>query len=365
MNPLIAKISSHATYPIHICKDISNLKSCVDSVLANKVVVICDWNIQKHWADEISKSITKRQFWFAIEPGETSKNLSVAQDIYHFLFMNQISRSDVVIAFGGGVIGDLVGFVCATYLRGIKLIHLPTSLLSQVDSSIGGKCGINHNGIKNLIGSFYQPALVYINTGFLCTLNQNEICNGLVEIIVHSLISDSQLFCYIEDNLSNVLSLNDEAMLNIINRNCKIKMDIVEQDEQEKNGTRMLLNLGHTFGHALESYHDFTIKHGYCVAYGIVFAFMMAKKLNHIHQSEIERVISLLKRIGCFINPISKFDIDEVYLLMLRDKKISDGKFTFVLPKQIGDAILFRTNDKSFVYSVLNELNEFINELSH
>jgi 3-dehydroquinate synthase len=306
----------------------------------NKVCIVTDENVASLYLELLKKSITEISpdpFVIIIPSGEEQKKLSTISMIYDKLLEKGFVRDSTILAFGGGVVGDISGFVAATYMRGIDYLQIPTTLLAQVDSSVGGKTGVNHRLGKNLIGSFYQPKGVFIDPFLLNTLSKRDINAGLVEIIKHSLIKSSKLFEYIENNLLSIINLETESLEKIIEENCKIKAEIVSMDERE-SGIRALLNLGHTIGHAIEKSLEFgELRRGEAVGFGIIAVSYISNKLGYLSEDEFKRISELL----LYVVPISNFpiiSIEKILESMSLDKKKEGGKLRFVLPETIGKA---------------------------
>ena len=349
-------ITERGSYPIVIASDFS-LFSEYASQQQNKCVIITDKNVSKHHLDAFTLSIKdcfNEVFVYVITPGDESKSLKVMEEICVFLLKHNICRKDTIITLGGGVTGDLGGFVAASYLRGIKFIQVPTSLIAQVDSSVGGKTAVNLNNTKNIIGAFYQPELVYINYSVLKTLPVEEIRSGLVEIIVHAIIKDEKLFDFVEQNLERIMALDHDVLEELIWWNCRIKSDIVQRDENDR-GERALLNFGHTYGHAIEGCYEYRYRHGECVAAGIIGACHIAERKELITKDITDRIFRLLERINV-LPDISNCDQDAVMELMMRDKKFLEGKIFFILPLRIGKAERFQLDDISMIKEVLAEI---------
>jgi 3-dehydroquinate synthase len=274
-----------------------------------------------------------------IGDGERYKNLRTTEKAYSFLIENKLERSDAIIALGGGVVGDLAGFVAATYLRGIDFIQVPTTLLAQIDSSIGGKTGVNHSLGKNLIGAFHQPKLVAIDPEVLVTLSQRELCAALQEAIKYGVIGDEALFELLEQNRDTILSGDSNLLREVIVRCCAIKAGVVSRDERE-SGERRILNFGHTVGHALEAATDYKrLKHGEAVGYGIIAATKIAMMLDLLEPSQTERIERLVRAFGP-LPTLAGIDPDRVMLAMNQDKKAISGQLVFVLPERIGHVII-------------------------
>lgn len=273
-----------------------------------------------------------------LDPGEESKSLTnwaAAIDRLVALEDGTVRRL-LLVNLGGGVIGDIGGFVAASYRRGIPCVQVPTTLLAQVDSSVGGKTGVNHQGGKNLIGAFYQPRLVVADLRTLGTLGEREVRSGLVEVVKYGLIWDAAFFSYLEGNFSRILELDESALRKIVRRSCEIKAAVVGRDEREERGVRTLLNLGHTFGHALEAatgYKRYT--HGEAVSVGILFAAWISVALDMLKASEYDRIRSLLGGIGLPLC-VPEEETKKVWEAMKRDKKFIHGRNRFVLLEEIG-----------------------------
>ena len=345
------------SYPIYISTDYSHLGEVFKKV-NSKVLIVTDTNVEKTQAPEFIsclKATGIEPVVYAISPGEKSKNLETISSIYDILLKNNFDRSSTLVALGGGVVGDAAGFAAATYYRGINFVQVPTTLLAQVDSSVGGKVGVDFKDYKNLVGSFYQPKFVYINVNSLKTLPEREIRAGLAEVVKHSIIKSPDLFEYIEYNKDKIFNLDESVLQYLIKENCSIKASIVEQDEREEDGTRELLNFGHTIGHAIESAHGFELLHGECVSIGMMGAFKLAQKLDMVSEEEVIKVQKLFSVLQ-FRTSFSKVSSEEVFKRISYDKKIKNGKTYFVLPKAIGEIYYLAVEDMNLVKEVVNEL---------
>ncbi|MCK4249385.1 MAG: 3-dehydroquinate synthase, partial [Candidatus Omnitrophica bacterium] len=244
-----------------------------------------------------------------------------------------------ILSLSGGVIGDLSGFVAATYMRGIAYVQVPTTLLAQVDSSVGGKTGVNLLRGKNLVGAFYQPRLVYIDTDVLKTLSDDELKAGLAEVVKYGVIRDKKLFEYLEENIDKILKKDPAMLEHIIACSCRIKAEVVSEDEKE-SGLRAILNYGHTIGHAIEATSGYGMyKHGQAVAIGMVYAGRIALKLEMISQEALQRQTDLLKKIGLPVE-LPDMDLTKITEAILLDKKIEADKIRFILPQRIGKVII-------------------------
>lgn len=279
-----------------------------------------------------------------VPDSENSKSLKTAEAVYDELIRRGATRDSTIIAFGGGVIGDLAGFVAATYMRGISLVHVPTTLLAQVDSSIGGKTGINHRGAKNIIGAFYQPKLVLTDPEFLAKLPEREFVSGMAEVIKYGLIKDRELFGLLESNARKILERDKKLLEDVIFRCCRIKADIVSEDEKEA-GKRMILNFGHTAGHAIESASGYKLKHGEAVSLGMI----AAASISPIHGEEKERIRNLLGKAG--LPTKTKIMPAEIAKFLRLDKKArldasGNEKNRLVLLRFIGSSFITEVGEK-------------------
>lgn len=271
-----------------------------------------------------------------IPDGETSKSLFEAEKLYTRAIEAGLDRKSVVIALGGGVIGDLAGFVAATYLRGVPLIQIPTTLLAQVDSSVGGKTAVNHALGKNLIGAFHQPRAVFIDLKFLETLPAREIKSGLGEVVKYGVISDEKFFTYLENNADKILARDLEVLAHVVKRSCEIKAAVVAADEREA-GLRRILNFGHTLAHAVEEEtHYTTYRHGEAVAIGMVGAALISRELGKTSAENVARLERLLRRFDMVTN-CAGLDADKLYRVTFRDKKTVGGVVNWVLMKNFGE----------------------------
>ena len=346
------------SYPIYITRDYSDIGKILKNLgIDGKIIIITDNNVDIAQAPAFTEALESAGFMaekYVIEAGEHSKNLNTVSKIYKFLIDLKADRKSCLIALGGGVIGDITGFVAATYLRGIDFIQVPTTLLAQADSSVGGKTGVDFDGVKNVIGAFYQPRFVYINVNSLRTLSIREIKAGLAETIKHGIIRDKDFFNYVSENIDKILSFDEETLKYISKINCSIKSNIVEQDEKE-SGLRAILNFGHTFGHAIESASNFRLLHGECVSIGMVGACKMANYLGMIKDDITNELCQVLLKAGL---PIKATDIekDEVYQNLFHDKKMRKGKLLFILPEDIGKVTQCFISDEDLIRKVLSEI---------
>lgn len=345
------------SYPIHISSGFNNIGKVVASIRPGKVLVVTDSNVEKFHASSCIEEIQKEGrevFKFVFPAGEGSKNLSTVKEIYSVCMENKFERKDAIIALGGGVAGDIAGFAAATYLRGVNFIQVPTSLIAQCDSSVGGKVGVDFEGGKNLVGSFYQPNAVFININTLKTLPEREYVSGLAEVIKHSIIQDKDFFRYLEENTDGILNRSDEVLSYVVKINCSIKAKVVELDERE-DYLRAILNFGHTVGHAIESVLNFSLLHGECISLGIAAACSIARKLGIVSKRDTERIIALLSDMRLPV-VYKNLDTEKVYNQMYFDKKISEGKLNFILPKRIGEVIQCNDVPQDVIKESIKEL---------
>ncbi len=284
---------------------------------------------------------------YDIPDGEASKSSEIVSKIYTWLLNNHYERNATIVTLGGGVVGDLAGFVAATYLRGVNLVHVPTTLLAQVDSSIGGKVGINHSLGKNLIGAFYQPRLVVADISFLKTLPPQEYVCGLGEVIKYGILGQKDLFPKLDKGLHGIWDKDQLLLTDIVQSCVRIKAEIVEKDEMEQ-GIRAYLNLGHTFAHALETFYRYEgLKHGQAVLLGIKCALAVSKSLKLINEEKSSPIEQLIDRIPLSIPKSKDLDRGQLLSIMKRDKKTRDGNINLVLPQGAGSVILKPvTNEK-------------------
>jgi 3-dehydroquinate synthase len=291
-----------------------------------------------------------------LQPGEAHKALAVATQLYDRLAEARADRHTLVVAVGGGVVGDVAGFVAATYARGVPLLMVPTTLLAMVDSSVGGKVGINHPLAKNLIGAFHQPVGVWIDTATLATLPDREYRSGLAEVVKYGVILDPELFAFLEGNADAVRERAAEAVRHLVARSCQLKADVVRQDEREETGHRAILNYGHTFAHAFETVGGYgTWLHGEAVAAGMVCAARLGEVRGLVGPEFTLRLQRLLVRLRLPTRP-ERWPLEEVLATMRGDKKAVAGRLRLVLPRRLGEAALFDDVPEEDVRQVLEEL---------
>ncbi len=324
-----------------------------------KIILVTDDNVRPLFAEKMESSL-KQAGWqtklHSLTPGEKSKSLDSISKMYDELVNLKADRQTVVIAIGGGVIGDAAGFLASSYTRGLPFVQMPTSLLAQVDSSVGGKVGINHAQGKNLIGAFYQPVGVFIDTDVIQTLPDRDFHSGLAEVVKYGVILDQEFFDYLETNTEGILKREAEVLRHIIARSCQLKADVVEKDEEERTGLRAVLNYGHTFAHAYEALCGYgELMHGEAVSIGMVDASRLAEKRGLIDSESTQRQIDLLTKLNLPVSlpEGSNLDTGKILDRMLLDKKVVGGKLRFVLPDRIGHVEVFTDIDVEDVKSVL------------
>ena len=319
-----------------------------------RLVVITNPVVQALYGDSLKESLVADGFEvyvLTVPDGEENKSLETAGRLYEALTDVYAERNTPILALGGGVIGDLAGFVAATYLRGVPLIQMPTTLLAQVDSSLGGKVAVNHGQLKNKIGAFYQPRLVLADTAVLKTLPPDELANGMAEGIKSAVIRDAGLFGFIQANTEKIKVQDAAVMEEIVARAAGIKAQVVARDETDM-GLRNILNFGHTIGHAVETVSDFDIGHGRAVAMGMVAAARIACRMGMFEEGELEQLKSVIAAFGLPVD-MPEMDIGKLTAAMQHDKKIAGGRVRFVLPRVIGDVIVTDEVDPSLVAEVL------------
>lgn len=329
------------SYPILIGPGLLDNAALLDEhVPRGTVLLVSNTTVAPLYAAALKQGLGDRTVVEAIVPdGESYKTLATLSRILDVAVANRLARDCTVVALGGGVVGDMAGFAAACYLRGVDFVQVPTTLLAQVDSSVGGKTGVNHPGGKNLIGAFHQPIAVLADTDTLATLPPRELRAGLAEVIKYGLIHDAAFFDWLEVNIDRLLAANPEALTHAIRRSCEVKALIVGRDERER-ADRALLNLGHTFGHAIESATGYsTWLHGEAVGAGMLMAAAMSRECGFLNATDVARLRALLHRVGL---PLAAPDVSPAAALehMKIDKKVKAGRMRFVLLKRIGAAVV-------------------------
>ncbi len=331
------------TYPIHIGMGLLAKADLILPHLASKqVVIVTNTTVAPLYLEKVAQPLIEQGVNIVeiiLPDGERYKNDETLNLIYDALIENRCERSVTLIALGGGVIGDLTGYAAATYLRGVAFIQIPTTLLSQVDSSVGGKTGINHPQGKNMIGAFYQPKLVLADINTLRTLPERELSAGMAEVIKYGLIRDAQFFEWLEANANAVMGLNEDETTYAVYRSCENKAEVVAADEREA-GERALLNLGHTFGHAIENAMGYGVwLHGEAVAAGTMIAADLSKRLGWLEAQDVSRIEQLFEKVK-LPTKAPVLGIEKYINLMGLDKKVQNGKIRLVLQQGIGKSVI-------------------------
>ena len=348
MDALLVKRDNEFHYPIYFEQDFKGLSEALskEHLTGRRICLVCDRNTFSLYAEEVKKELEKAAeevCVFSFPAGEENKNLHTVSKLYTFLIEREFDRKCVLAALGGGVTGDLTGFAAATYLRGIDFIQIPTTLLAQVDSSVGGKVGVDYGSYKNVVGAFYQPKFVYINTSTIDTLPYREFAAGMAEVIKYGIIQSEDFYDFIRENKDIIKSLDKEALKTIICTCCKMKADVVAEDEHD-TGLREILNYGHTIGHAVEGLKEFELIHGECVSIGMSAVMDISEKRGCINSDKVDEIRELLKYFKLPVS-VKGLEKNKVYEQLFHDKKVSGGKLKFVLAEQIGKAV--RTSDVS------------------
>lgn len=329
--------------------------------LGKKVLLVSNPQIFEHYGPRAMASLENAGFLVSslvLPAGEQYKTLQTLQNIYDAALEHRLERSSTMVALGGGVIGDMTGFAAATWLRGINVVQVPTSLLAMVDASIGGKTGVNHPQGKNLIGAFHQPSLVVIDPQVLATLPGREFRAGMAEVIKYGVIWDKQLFAQLEEakSLDTIENVTEELLQEILVRSCQSKADVVSQDEKE-SGLRAILNYGHTIGHGVESLTGYTqVVHGEAVAIGMIAASKISIYLDLWETESDRRQELLIKKAGLPIHIPQELNIDQLIDILQTDKKVKNGKVRFILPTAIGSVTISDQVSSDVIHKVLTTM---------
>ncbi|MCR5581951.1 MAG: 3-dehydroquinate synthase [Pseudobutyrivibrio sp.] len=361
-NNLTINYDNAPCYNICFRPDFSDLFSVFQSEVNrnyDNICIVSDSNVASLYLAEvvsIFKQTGSQVSSFSFEAGEASKNLDTVNMLYEHLILKKYTRNSLLVALGGGVVGDLTGFAAATFLRGIDFIQIPTTLLSQVDSSVGGKTGVDFNRYKNMVGAFYMPRLVYMNIGTLMSLDDDNFACGMGEVVKSALIADLDLYSWLKDNSKAIANRDFAALEHMVYSCCKIKGHVVEIDPKEK-GIRAYLNFGHTIGHAIEKLSDFKLGHGQCVGLGMVSASYLSNKLGLITSDEVDDIINTIKLFNMPTN-VSALDAKEVLAATKSDKKMQGSKIKFTILKAIGEADSYlEFTDEDLLWAIDKVLN--------
>lgn len=346
----------HHSYPIHIGAGlIKHAELITPHIHGKTTATVTNVTVKPLYLDKIHQLINnKSNINIVLPDGEEYKNAETLGQIYTEMLEARCDRKTTLLALGGGVVGDVAGYSAASYQRGINFIQIPTTLLSMVDSSVGGKTGINHPLGKNMIGAFHQPQCVIIDTDFLNTLDDRQVSAGIAEIIKYGYINDIEFIHWIDENMDKLLKRDPEALIYAIYRSCEHKAKIVAADEKEQ-GQRALLNLGHTFGHAIETGMGYgKWLHGEAISAGMVMAAELSQKHDWISKSDVQSIRALLKKANLPVAPPKEINAEQFSKLMSIDKKVQDGVLHLVLMKSLGESFISSNFDKNALQSVLN-----------
>lgn len=358
-NRMTINYAKKPCYDIVYAKDFDLLLDELQAFdLANRrVAIISDSNTEKLFGETIQHILEgncKKVILYAFPAGEANKTLDTVKGIYKTLIEEQFDRKDLLLALGGGVVGDVTGFAAATYLRGIDFIQIPTTLIAQSDSSIGGKTGVDFDGYKNMVGAFYMPKLVYMNISTLKELDDRQFYAGFAEVMKHGLIKDAGFYEWLLENMYEIHERDLDTLEEMVIRSCTVKKLVVEKDPTEK-GDRALLNFGHTIGHAIEKYQNFEMLHGECIALGMVAAAYISWKHNWLSMEEYYEVRDMFVPFNLPIS-IDNINPEEILKLTKSDKKMEAGQIKFVLLKKVGKAVIDKTVTDDEILGAINEI---------
>lgn len=359
MERLTVAYQKKPCYDIVFTDSFNSLKEEIENLggKEKKICIITDSKVDEIYGNQVLQIVSeccKKAVKFVFPNGEENKNLDTVRDAYRFLIEEEFDRKDLLIALGGGVVGDTTGYIAATYLRGVSFLQIPTTLLAQADSSIGGKTGVDFEGYKNMVGAFKMPALVYMNFQTLTTLDDRQFFSGFAEIMKHGLIKDAAFYEWLIENMYEICERDLAVLSEMLQKSCDIKRMVVEKDPTEQ-GDRALLNFGHTIGHAIEKAKNFELYHGECVALGAVAAAYISWKREMLSMEEYYEVRDMFVP---FYLPISVDDIDPEQILKLTksDKKMESGKIKFILLKKIGKAVIDNTVTDEEILAAVKEI---------
>ncbi|MEM0453165.1 MAG: 3-dehydroquinate synthase [Sulfolobales archaeon] len=347
-------------YPIIVGRGIINdLPKLMNSFKnSKKCAVITNNIVNSLYGEIVEKLLTTagiNTYVIEVPNGEDCKELRIVEKIYDELINQRFDRYSTIIALGGGSVGDLAGFIAATYMRGINYVQVPTTLLAQVDASIGGKAAINHPRGKNLIGVFYHPHFVLVDVDFLKTHDERDLRSGLAEVIKYGVIMNKEFFKYVIENRTKLMDVCSEELLYAVMKSCEFKASIVEKDEFDREGIRAILNFGHTVGHAVEAYSNFSLRHGEAVSIGMCYEAKISAAMGFVSKSTAYEVCNTLSSFGLPISVYENFDVGELVEFMKRDKKSVGGKIAMVVLKDIGSSTLVNNVPEEVVLEVMKK----------
>ncbi|MCR5487343.1 MAG: 3-dehydroquinate synthase [Lachnospiraceae bacterium] len=331
-------------YDIFLERDFRALPDAVEKagLSGRRLCIVTDSNVEKLYAKEVSgllSGIAQSVHIFSFPAGEENKTLDTVRELYAFLIEKHFERRDVLVALGGGVVGDLAGFAAATFLRGIDFIQVPTTLLSCTDSSIGGKTGVDFDQYKNMVGAFHSPRLVYMNLAALSTLTARQFASGMGEVLKHGLIRNESFYEFLVNHFSEINDRELDVLIPMVRQSLEIKKDVVEKDPTEK-GERAILNFGHTIGHAIEKYMGLKLMHGECVALGSIAACYISYRRGYLSTEEYYEIRDMFLPFFLPITLPDEADAAEILRLTKSDKKMNSGKIRFILLKKVGEAYI-------------------------
>lgn len=359
MNELNISYKNNGSYPVVIEKDYSRLAELISEMFPGlkRICIVTDSNVAGLYLHELRTVLSKcceTVTDYVFHAGECSKTLDTVKACYDKLLANDFNRRDLIIGLGGGVTGDVAAFIASTYMRGCRFINLPTSLLAMADSSVGGKCGVDYDKYKNIVGSIYMPSLVYESTDVLRSLPEREFSSGIAEILKAGLIRDAVFYEWLIMNFSEIMDKDEDALKYMLGKAVEIKQFFVTRDPFEE-GERMILNFGHTIGHALEKFFDFKYLHGECVALGIVAASYISYKRSMLSSDEYYEIRDMFVPFNLPIS-LDPFDVDKVYSNIGHDKKNTDSGLKFILLKKIGKAVIVGDVTESEIKDAIQNL---------
>ncbi|QEG33267.1 3-dehydroquinate synthase [Bythopirellula goksoeyrii] len=362
-SPLITRVNlADRSYDIQIGSgNLAELSSFMrDRCQGSHVVIVTDDQVDPLYADKLGDQLAGDEWEvhvLVVDAGEQSKSVEDVHELWETMLEEGADRQSIVLAIGGGVVGDLAGFAAAAFARGLQFFQVPTTLLAQVDSSVGGKVGVNLPGAKNMVGAFWQPRGVLIDVDVLATLPEREYWAGLAEVVKYGVILDAEFFAYLEQHVDTINARDPAVLTYVIERCCRLKADVVEQDECETTGLRAVLNYGHTFAHAFEAASKYgLLLHGEAVAIGMECAARLAHQLDRIDDDFLRRQTALLKSLH-LPTEVPEFDGDELVRIMRRDKKADEGRLRFVLPTKLGHVELVKDVRVDDVLAALKAAN--------